>query len=164
MQQVEVDIRVAAPDDYGTVLFNATGSRAHLRAVHDRRHQRPRLSPGEEALYAHAGLPFIAPELRENAGEIEAAAAGALPVLVQREHIRGDLHMHTMYSDGADSLEAMVAECSALGYEYIAITDHSERAGASRTLSRGDLDSQQPCTCSNLAIGCWPRWWRCGPT
>ncbi len=143
MQQVEVDIRVAAPDDYGTVLFNATGSRAHLRAVHDRRHQRPRLSPGEEALYAHAGLPFIAPELRENAGEIEAAAAGTLPVLVQREHIRGDLHMHTVYSDGADSLEAMVAECSALGYEYIAITDHSERAGASRTLSRGDLDRQR---------------------
>jgi DNA polymerase (family 10) len=143
MQQVEVDIRVAAPDDYGTVLFNATGSRAHLRAVHDRRHQRPRLSPGEEALYAHAGLPFIPPELRENAGEIEAAAAGTLPVLVQREHIRGDLHMHTVYSDGADSLEAMVAECSALGYEYIAITDHSERAGASRTLSRGDLDRQR---------------------
>ena len=142
MQQVEVDIRIAAPDDYGTVLFNATGSRAHLRAVYDRRHQRPRLSPGEEALYAHAGLPFIAPELREGAGEVEAAAAGALPGLVQREHIRGDLHMHTVYSDGADTLDAMVAECAALGYEYIAITDHSERAGASRTLSRGDLERQ----------------------
>jgi DNA polymerase (family 10) len=142
MQQVEVDIRIAAPDDYGTVLFNATGSRAHLRAVYDRRHQRPRLSPGEEALYAHAGLPFIAPELREGAGEVEAAATGALPGLVQREHIRGDLHMHTVYSDGADTLDAMVAECAALGYEYIAITDHSERAGASRTLSRGDLERQ----------------------
>jgi DNA polymerase (family 10) len=142
IQQLEVDVRVAAPDDYGTVLFNATGSRAHLRAVHTRR-GRPRLAPGEEALYAHAGLPYIPPELREGAGEIEAGAAGTLPALVQREHIRGDLHMHTNYSDGADSLSVMVAECSALGYEYIAITDHSERAGASRTLSRGDLARQR---------------------
>ncbi len=143
MQQVEVDIRVAAPDDYGTVLFNATGSRAHLRAVHERRHQRPRLSPGEEALYAHAGLPFIPPELRAGSGEVEAAAAARLPVLLQREHIRGDLHMHTVYSDGADTLDAMVAECSLIGYEYIAITDHSERAGAARTLSRGDIIRQR---------------------
>jgi DNA polymerase (family 10) len=142
IQQLEIDVRVAAPDDYGTVLFNATGSLAHLQAIHGRR-GRPRLAPGEEALYAHAGLPFIPPELREAAGEIEAAAAGALPALVQREHIRGDLHMHTVYSDGADSLDAMVAECSALGYEYIAITDHSERAGASRTVSPADLERQR---------------------
>jgi DNA polymerase (family X) len=142
MQQVEIDIRIAAPDDYGTVLFTATGSRAHLRAVHERR-GRPKLSPGEEALYAHAGLPFIPPELREDSGEIEAAAAGSLPVLVQREHIRGDFHMHTTFSDGADTLETMVAQSAALGYEYIAITDHSERAGAARTVSRGDLDRQR---------------------
>jgi DNA polymerase (family X) len=141
-QHAEVDVRIAAPDDYGTVLFNATGSRAHLRAMGERR-GRPRLAPGEEAIYAHAGLPFIPPELREGSGEIEAAAADALPPLVQREHIRGDLHMHTIASDGADTLEAMVAECSALGYDYIAITDHSERASASRTLSRADLARQQ---------------------
>jgi DNA polymerase (family 10) len=142
IQQVEVDIRVAAPDDYGTVLFNATGSRAHLRGVHERR-GRPRLAPGEEAVYAHAGLPFIPAEIRQGSGEIEAAAAGTLPLLVQREHIRGDLHMHTTYSDGADALDAMVAQCSALGYEYIAITDHSERAAAGRTLSRSDLGRQR---------------------
>ncbi len=142
VQQVEVDIRVAAPDDYGTVLFNATGSRAHLRGVHERR-GRPRLGPGEEAVYAHAGLPFIPPEIRQGSGEIEAAAAGTLPLLVQREHIRGDLHMHTTYSDGADALDTMVAQCSALGYEYIAITDHSERAAAGRTLSRSDLGRQR---------------------
>jgi DNA polymerase (family 10) len=141
IQQVEVDIRVAAPDDYGTVLFTATGSRAHLRGVHERR-GRPKLAPGEEAVYAHAGLPFIPPEIRHGSGEIEAAAAAALPVLVQREHIRGDLHMHTTASDGGDSLDAMVAQCSALGYEYIAITDHSERAAASRTVSRSDLRRQ----------------------
>lgn len=142
IQQAEVDVRVARPDEYGTVLFTATGSRAHLRAVQERR-GRPKLAPGEEALYAHAGLPFIPPELREGTGEIEAAAAGALPALVQREHIRGDLHMHSTYSDGADTLATMVAECSARGYEYIAITDHSERAGASRTVSRADLARQR---------------------
>jgi DNA polymerase (family X) len=142
IQQVEIDVRVAAPDDYGTVLFNATGSRAHLKGMHERR-GRPRLAPGEEALYAHAGLPFIPPELREGSGEIEAAASAALPSLVQREHIRGDLHMHTTSSDGGDTLEAMVAECAALGYEYIAITDHSERAAASRTVSRSDLARQR---------------------
>lgn len=141
-QQAEVDIRVAAPDDYGTVLFTATGSPSHLRAVHARR-GRPRLAPGEEAVYAHAGLAFIPAELREGAGEVEAAAAGRLPALVQREHIRGDLHMHTTRSDGADTLEVMVAECAALGYEYIAITDHSERAAASRTLARGDMERQR---------------------
>lgn len=142
IQQLEVDVRIAAPDDYGTVLFNATGSLAHLQAVRERR-GRQTLAPGEEALYAHAGLPFIPPELREGRGEIEAAAAGTLPNLVQREHIRGDLHMHSTYSDGGDSLETMIRECSALGYEYVAITDHSERAGASRTLSRSELVRQR---------------------
>jgi DNA polymerase (family 10) len=142
IQQAEVDIRVAAPDDYGTVLFTATGSRAHLQGVQERR-GRPKLAPGEEAVYAHAGLPFIPPEIRHGSGEIEAAAAAALPVLVQREHIRGDLHMHTTASDGGDSLDAMVAQCAALGYEYIAITDHSERAAASRTVSRSDLRRQR---------------------
>ncbi len=141
-QQAEVDICLAPPDEYGTVLFGATGSRKHVRAVQQRR-GRPLLAPGEEAVYAHAGLPFIPPELREGAGEVEAAAAGTLPALVQREHVRGDLHMHSTYSDGADTLDVMVAQCAALGYEYIAITDHSERAGAARTLSRADLARQK---------------------
>jgi DNA polymerase (family 10) len=138
----EVDIRVAAPDEYGTVLFAATGSRAHVNAMQKRR-GRPKLTSREEDLYAQTGLPLIPPELRQGAGEIEAAAAGALPSLISRDRIRGDLHMHTTYSDGADVLDAMVAECCALGYEYIAITDHSERAGAARTLSRADLARQR---------------------
>ncbi len=142
MQQVEIDVRIAAPDEYGTVLFASTGSRAHLRGVHQRR-GRPHLSPAEEAVYAHAGLPYIPPELREGAGELEAAAAGRLPALVERRHIRGDLHLHTTRSDGADTLDAMVAACAALGYEYIAITDHSERAAAARTLTKKDLSRQR---------------------
>jgi DNA polymerase (family 10) len=141
-QQAEVDVRVAAPDEYGTVLFSATGSRPHLHGMRARSGPL-RLAAREEDLYAHAGLPFIVPELREGQGEIEAAAAGSLPDLVSRADIRGDLHMHTIYSDGADTLDAMVAACCALGYQYIAITDHSERAGASRTLTRRDLSRQR---------------------
>ena len=133
VQQAEIDIRVATPDEYGTCLFHATGSPAHLHAMH-RRSGTARLAAREEDLYANAGLPFITPELRQGSGEVEAAAAGALPALISREHIRGDLHLHTNYSDGADTLDAMVEACRRLEYEYIAITDHSERAAASRTL------------------------------
>ena len=142
VQQAEIDIRVATPDEYGTCLFHATGSPAHLHAMH-RRGGTARLAAREEDLYANAGLPFITPELREGSGEVEAAAAGALPALISREHIRGDLHLHTTYSDGADTLDAMVEACRRLEYEYIAITDHSERAAASRTLTRADLSRQR---------------------
>ncbi len=138
----EIDVRVAAPDEYGTVLFTATGSRAHLHAMRQRR-GRPKLAAREEDIYGQAGLPFIPAELRHGSGEIEAAASGSLPDLISLEHIRGDLHMHTTYSDGADTLEAMVAAGCAAGYEYIAITDHSERAAAGRTLTRGDLARQR---------------------
>jgi len=141
-QGTEVDIRVAAPDEYGTVLFTTTGSRSHLEAMRSRGGHL-RLVQREEDVYSHAGLPYIPPELRQGSGEVEAAAAGTLPHLVSTEHIRGDLHMHTIYSDGADTLDAMVAGSCALGYEYIAITDHSERAGASRTLTRQDISRQR---------------------
>lgn len=139
---VEVDVRVAAPDEYGTVLYCATGSRAHLAMLSARR-ARTRLHASEADVYAEAGLPFIAPELRQGTGEIEAAALRELPSLVEVHHIRGDLHMHSTYSDGQDLLPAMVAAANALGYEYIAITDHSQRAAASRTLSLETLARQR---------------------
>jgi len=138
----EIDLRVVPPDQYGTILFTTTGSRAHVRAMHSRANHLP-LASREEDLYATAKLPLIAAELRQATGEIEAAAAGTLPKLISAEHIRGDLHMHTIYSDGADTLDAMVAASAALGYEYIAITDHSERASAGRTVSRRDLSRQR---------------------
>lgn len=140
-QQWEVDVRVSAPDEYGTVLHAATGSPAHVSALRSR--QRVRLARREEDLYAQYHLPLIPPELRDGAGEIEAAAAGRITDLVTREHIRGDLHMHSTYSDGRDSLAEMVHMCALLGYEYIAITDHSERAAASRTLTLSKLDRQR---------------------
>ncbi|WP_457835988.1 PHP domain-containing protein, partial [Staphylococcus aureus] len=90
-----------------------------------------------------AGLPWIAPELRHATGEIEAAAAGRLPRLLTRDDVRGDLHMHSTYSDGQDSIESMVIGCIAQGFEYMAVTDHSERAAAARTLTLDDLARQR---------------------
>ncbi len=75
---------------------------------------------------ARSGLDWIPPELRENQGEIELAEANALPVLIERGDIRGDLHMHTTATDGRATLEEMAAAARALGYEYVAITDHSK--------------------------------------
>jgi DNA polymerase (family 10) len=141
-RQAEIDVRVPAPDEYGSVLFAVTGSRAHQRAMRARR-SRTSLCAREEQIYSEAGLPWIAPELREGAGEIEAALAGRLPNLVERRHIRGDLHLHSTYSDGRDSIEAMVEAATALHYEYVAVTDHSQTAGASRTLGLADVPRQR---------------------
>jgi DNA polymerase (family 10) len=140
--QIEIDVSVATPRDLGSVLHGATGPAVHLVAMATRtRHQRR--FAREEDLYAEARLSFIPPELRQGTGELEAAAARRLPTLVELEHIRGDLHMHSTYSDGQDSLATMAAAASALGYEYIAITDHSENAGASRTVTLDALERQR---------------------
>jgi DNA polymerase (family 10) len=143
VQRAEIDVHVATPDDYGSVLFTTTGSREHVRGVRARiRRDGPRAH--ESGIYEDAGLRFIAPELRQDTGEITAALSGTLPdPLIAREHIRGDLHMHTTYSDGRDSIEAMVAECAALGYAYAAITDHSESAAAARTVTLDALTRQR---------------------
>jgi DNA polymerase (family 10) len=140
--QIEVDIGVATDRDFGSLLYVATGSAPHLAAVAARK-KRSRHFAHEEDLYAEARLAFIPPELRHGTGEVEAAATRRLPSLVELEHIRGDLHMHSTYSDGQDPLESMVAAASALGYEYIAITDHSEGANASRTVTLDELERQR---------------------
>ncbi len=81
----------------------------------------------EEEVYDYLGYAWIPPELRENGGELDAARAGTLPELVELADLRGDLHTHTTWSDGKDTLEAMVAEAIRRGYEYYAICDHSHR-------------------------------------
>jgi DNA polymerase (family 10) len=97
----------------------------------------------EEAIYRELDLPWIPPELRDGTDEIEAALESRLPHrLISRDDIRGDLHMHTTWSDGRDSIEAMTAGCAALGYDYLAITDHSPSAAASRTLAVDDVARQ----------------------
>jgi DNA polymerase (family X) len=138
----EIDVQVAATAEYGSVLFRSTGTRQHVSAV-TQRLARPGPWEREEQVYAQSGLQFVSAELREGRDEIDAAAKGTIPILVAREHIRGDLHMHTEYSDGRDTTAQMVQACHALGYAYIAITDHSERSAASRTLSRSLIARQR---------------------
>jgi DNA polymerase (family 10) len=142
---LKVDLKVVEPDQFGNVLQHFTGSKAHnvalremavRRGLHvseygildDATGETTRCAT-EEAVYARLGLPWIAPELREGRGEIEAAAAGRLPELVRLEDLRGDLHCHTTLSDGRQDVEAMVQGARARGYEYLAITDHSATHG-----------------------------------
>lgn len=142
VHQTEIDVRIAAPDEYGTVLFGATGSPGHVRHVLNLR-RRPELHAREEDVYAHGGLPWIPPEVRNLTGEIEQASTGIFDRLVTRRDIRGDLHMHSTYSDGQDTLQTMILAALRLGYEYVAITDHSQSAAASRTVTLERLSRQR---------------------
>jgi DNA polymerase (family 10) len=134
----EIDVRVTTRDEFGTLLFTTTGPAAHVARIQRRRG--PRLSGTEDEVYAHAGLNYLPPEVR---GSVKVMDGMPSPRLVTQTDIRGDLHMHTTYSDGRDSLREMVAACCAIGYEYIAITDHSEHASASRTLNEASLAKQR---------------------
>jgi len=140
-QGYEIDIRLVASDDYGSVLFTTTGPAGHVADVLKRRG--PRLTASEIDVYAQAGLTYLPPELRDAPDAMDLARRGNIPSLVTREAIRGDLHLHTTYSDGRDTLRDMVAAACALGHEYIAITDHSENAAASRTLTPATLARQR---------------------
>lgn len=149
---MQVDLRVFEPAQYGSAALYFTGSKAHnirLRqmalergwtlneyGLADAETGAVIASATEEEVYAALGLPWIAPELREDEGEIEAGLAGTLPVAITAQDIRGDLHVHTDLSgDGRDSMVKMVTAAAAHGYEYLAITDHGENLainGASR--------------------------------
>jgi DNA polymerase (family 10) len=136
-----VDLRVVPAESWGAALQYFTGSKEHNIRLRQRALERgSKLSDdglftaggerlagaAEEEVYAALGLAWIPPELREDRGEIAAAAAGTLPRLVTVEDLRGDLQMHSTWSDGRVSIEGMVAACAALGYEYCALTDHSK--------------------------------------
>lgn len=149
---LQVDVRVVAPDSFGAALVYFTGSREHnitLRQLAQERglkiseygvfHGKRRIAGDtEESVYRSVGLPWIAPELRENRGELEAARAGKLPQLVTLADLRGDLHAHTRATDGHNSLGEMAAAACAAGLQYLAITEHSRRL----TVAHG-LDPQR---------------------
>jgi DNA polymerase (family 10) len=155
-QRGPVEVFLATPESSGAALAWHTGTRAHVRRLQARAGSRglvfddARLTDGgrevacptEDAFYRHLGLPYVAPELRESDDAIDAAEQGRLPQLLSPLHMRGDLHAHTRWSDGRDTVEQMVAAAKQLGYEYFAITDHSERSAASRTLARRDVEGQ----------------------
>jgi DNA polymerase (family X) len=140
-QGYEIDVRVTTADEYGSLLFTTTGPPAHVVEVLER--SGPRLGASETEIYANAGLVYLPPETRDGPDALDRALRRDVPPLVQREDIRGDLHMHTTYSDGRDTLRRMIQATHALGYEYIAITDHSEHAGAARTVTLGQLARQR---------------------
>jgi DNA polymerase (family X) len=138
----QADLRLVANDSRGAALQYFTGSKAHNIALRDRAiglgfklneyglfriaDDAKVAGEAEEAIYGALGLEWIAPELRELRGEIEAAESRALPRLIDREDLRGDLHMHTTETDGKDDLRTMAAAAREAGLEYIAITDHSQ--------------------------------------
>ena len=138
---LQVDLRVVPPASHGAALMYFTGSKAHnirLRNLAlDRglklneyglfKDKRPIGGATEEEVYKALGLPWIAPELREDRGEIEAAKKRALPHLIERGDLRGDMHAHTNWSDGTASLEKMAEAAREHGLQYVAISEHSQR-------------------------------------
>ncbi|MDX1624785.1 MAG: DNA polymerase/3'-5' exonuclease PolX [Gemmatimonadota bacterium] len=166
---LQVDLRILPRRSYGAALHYFTGSKAHNVAVRKLGVERglriseygvfrvPEGAPEEETgpeegeriggateeeVFDAVGLPWIVPELREDRGEIEAAREGRLPELIEVDDIRGDLQMHSTWSDGKDPIEAMARACRDRGYAYMAITDHSQRVTVAGGLDAARLEEQ----------------------
>src|ERR1700749_1108834 len=155
---LKVDLRIVAPDQFGNLMQHFTGSKQHNMALRDgavrkglhvseygvlddatgETHRCER----EEQVYELLGLQYIEPELRENRGELEAAAPGSLPELIEPTDLQGDLHCHTTASDGTASIEEMALAARAAGYRYLAITDHSASFGFGDEVSPDKLRAQ----------------------
>jgi DNA polymerase (family X) len=139
---MQVDVRLLPPESYGAAMMYFTGSKSHNISLRQRalklgltlneyglaRVEDDKRVAGktEEEIYQKLGLKFIPPELRENAGEIEAAEEGKLPELITQADIQGDVHMHTVETDGKCTIEEMALAARERGYKYMAITDHSK--------------------------------------
>lgn len=148
---IQVDLRVVSEDSFGAALAYFTGSKQHnirLRemavksglkineyGIFDVKTEKKLGGRHEGDIYKILDMPFIDPELREDTGEVEAALKGTLPSLVKVEDIKGDLHVHSRYSDGSHDLGELVDAAKARGYEYIAITDHSKGLGIAGGMS-----------------------------
>ncbi|KAB0632379.1 phosphoesterase [Burkholderia stagnalis] len=153
---IQVDLRVVDADAFGAALVYFTGSKAHnivLRRLAQAgglkineygvfRGDERIAGATEASVYESIGLHWIPPELREDHGEIDASRAGRLPALVERKHLRGDLHAHTDASDGHDGLRAMAQAARARGLAYLAITDPVRQPGAARGVDRERLARQ----------------------
>jgi DNA polymerase (family 10) len=139
---MQVDVRLLPPESFGSAMQYFTGSKAHNVALRQRalklgytlneysladlKTEKPVAGTTEEEIYARLNLDYIPPELRENLGEIDAAANHALPKLITLEELQGDLHMHTLETDGRNTIEEMAEAAKERGYKYMAITDHSK--------------------------------------
>ena len=139
---MQVDVRFLSPDSYGAAMQYFTGSKAHNVALRQRalkmgytlseyslarlEDEKPVAGKTEEEIYAKLKLDYIPPELRENTGEIDAAEEHALPDLITQKDLQGDVHMHTVETDGRNTIEEMALAAKERGYKYMAITDHSK--------------------------------------
>jgi DNA polymerase (family 10) len=148
---VEIDLRIVEPEAFGSLLHHFTGGQAHNIALRERavkmginisEYGLAKEGTGdyepvatEEELYARLGLPYISPELREDTGEIEAAERGELPNLIEVSDVRGDLHVHTNWSDGKGTVESMAEAAIQLGHEYLVFCDHSQSLKVANGLS-----------------------------
>ena len=155
---IQIDLRAGEPDSLGAMLQYFTGSQQHNIRLRDYAN-RQGLSlneygitvmesgeverfPDEVSFYARLGLPWIPPELRRGADELDLARSGNLPDLVTESDLKGDLHLHSDWSDGKFSLEEMVAAVAAMGYQYMALTDHSQGLGVANGLNPDRLARQ----------------------
>ncbi len=154
---IQIDLRVFRKPEFGSALLYFTGSKAHnikLRQLCQDKEWKLNeyglftkdneliASKTEEDIYSALGLQFIPPEIREDIGEVELAAEHNLPRLVDVSDVKGDLHMHTMHSDGVNTISEMANAAKLLGYEYISITDHSRSLKVANGLSRDRLIAQ----------------------
>ena len=155
---IQVDLRIGEPDSFGAMLQYFTGSQQHNMRLRDYAN-RMGLSlnqygitnlttgdverfPDEDSFYARLGLPYVPPELRLGLWEMDAALEGRLPGLIEETNLRGDLHLHSDWSDGQDPIEVMVQAAVDQGYEYMALTDHSSGLGVANGLSNERLSQQ----------------------
>ena len=153
---LQIDLRSVPNESYGAALHYFTGSKAHNIAIRSLgvklglkineygvfKGEKRVGGEKEEDIFKSVELSYIEPELRENRGEIEAAKIGKLPNLVKLSDIKGDLHTHTKYTDGKNSIEEMAKAALKKGYEYIAITDHSKRVTVAKGLDEKRLLEQ----------------------
>src|SRR5690242_1944566 len=139
---MQVDVRLLPPESFGAAMQYFTGSKAHNVALRQRalkmgytlneyslatlEGEKPVAGRTEEEIYSKLNLDYIAPEMRENLGEIDLAQSHSLPQLITQEDLQGDVHMHTVETDGKNTIEEMVEAAKGHGYKYMAITDHSK--------------------------------------
>jgi DNA polymerase (family 10) len=139
---VPLRVHLSEPSTFGTTWWKTTGAPAHQDAFEET-HGGPDGHSTEDALFAAAGLPVVPPELREGRGELDAAAQDALPSLLTVDDLRGCLHNHSTYSDGADSLRTMAEATRSLGFSYFGICDHSQSLQIASGLSPDEVRKQR---------------------